>query len=121
MVKGQASRISIGKLARQAGLRPSAIRYYEARGLLRPSMRLPNGYRLYDEDAAATLRFLRRAQGFGITLREIKQLIDLTQRGEQAVRTCPQTGYAASCRRGNADSRAGGFAKGASLSIAPSR
>jgi DNA-binding transcriptional MerR regulator len=44
-------------------------------------MRLPNGYRLYDEDAAATLRFLRRAQSFGITLREIKQLIDLTQRG----------------------------------------
>ncbi len=44
-------------------------------------MRLSNGYRLYDEDAAATLRFLCRAQGFGITLREIKHLIDLTQRG----------------------------------------
>ncbi len=81
MVKGQASRITIGKLARQAGLRPSAIRYYEAHGLLRPSMRLPNGYRVYDEDAVATLRFLRRAQRFRITLREIKQLIDLTQRG----------------------------------------
>ncbi len=81
MVEGQASRITIGKLALQAGLRASAIRYYEAQGLLRPSMRLPNGYRLYDEDAAATLRFLRRAQSFGITLREIKQLIDLTQRG----------------------------------------
>jgi len=81
MVKGQASRITIGKLARQAGLRPSAIRYYEAHGLLRPSMRLPNGYRVYDQDAVATLRFLRRAQRFRITLREIKQLIDLTQRG----------------------------------------
>jgi DNA-binding transcriptional MerR regulator len=46
-------------------------------------MRLPNGYRLYDEDATATLRFLRRAQGFGITLREIKQLIDLTQSGRK--------------------------------------
>jgi DNA-binding transcriptional MerR regulator len=46
-------------------------------------MRLPNGYRLYNEDAAATLRFLRRAQGFGITLREIKQLIDLTQGGRK--------------------------------------
>jgi len=80
MVEGQAG-ITIGKLARQAGLRASAIRYYEAHGLLRPAMRLPNGYRLYDEDAAATLRFLRRAQGFGITLREIKELIDLTQRG----------------------------------------
>ncbi len=83
MVKGQATRITIGKLASQAGLRPSAIQYYEAHGLLRPSMRLPNGYRIYDEDAAETLRFLRRAQGFGITLREIKQLIDLTRRGRQ--------------------------------------
>ncbi len=81
MVKGQASRITIGKLARQAGLRPSAIRYYEAHGLLRRSMRLLNGYRVYDQDAVATLRFLRRAQRFRITLREIKQLIDLTQRG----------------------------------------
>jgi len=44
-------------------------------------MRLPNGYRVYDQDAVATLRFLRRAQRFRITLREIKQLIDLTQRG----------------------------------------
>jgi DNA-binding transcriptional MerR regulator len=81
MVKGQAARITIGKLARQSGLRASAIRYYEAHGLLRPATRLPNGYRLYDDDAAVTLRFLRRAQRFGITLREIKQLIDLTQRG----------------------------------------
>ena len=46
-------------------------------------MRLPNGYRIYDDGAAATLRFLRRAQGFGITLREIKQLIDLTRRGHK--------------------------------------
>jgi len=50
---------------------------------MRPAVRLPNGYRLYDEDSAATLRFLRRAQSFGITLREIKQLIDLTQRGRK--------------------------------------
>jgi len=83
MVQGQGSQITIGKLARQSGLKASAIRYYEARGLLRPAVRLSNGYRLYDEDSVATLRFLRRAQGFGITLREIKQLIDLTQRGRK--------------------------------------
>ena len=81
MVKGQAAEITIGKLARRVGLRPSAIRYYEAHGLLRPSMRLPNGYRMYDERSVATIQFLRRAQRFGITLREIKQLIDLTRQG----------------------------------------
>jgi DNA-binding transcriptional MerR regulator len=83
LVKAQVFPFTRGKLAREAGLRPSAIRYYEAHGLVRPSLRLPNGYRLHDQHAAATLRFLRRAQGFGITLREIKQLIDLTQHGRK--------------------------------------
>jgi DNA-binding transcriptional MerR regulator len=55
--------LTIGKAAARAGLRPSAIRYYEARGLLR-SDRLPNGYRAYDEEAIAALRFIRKAQRF---------------------------------------------------------
>jgi DNA-binding transcriptional MerR regulator len=74
--------IMIGAVAKRTGLRSSAIRYYEAHGLLR-SRRLPNGYRIYDEGAIAALRFLRRAQGFGITLREIKQLLELSRRGQQ--------------------------------------
>lgn len=73
--------IKIGTVAKRTGLRASAIRYYEAHGLLR-SHRLPNGYRIYDHDAIAALRFLRRAQGFGITLREIKQLLELSDRGQ---------------------------------------
>jgi DNA-binding transcriptional MerR regulator len=74
--------IKIGTVARRTGLRSSAIRYYEAHGLLR-SQRLPNGYRVYGEEAISALRFLRRAQGFGITLKEIKQLIELSSRGQQ--------------------------------------
>jgi len=74
--------IKIGTVAKRTGLRSSAIRYYEAHGLLR-ARRLPNGYRVYDEDAIAALRFLRRAQGFGITLHEIKQLLELSGRGQQ--------------------------------------
>ena len=74
--------IKIGTVAKRTGLRSSAIRYYEAHGLL-CSQRLPNGYRVYDDDAIAALRFLRRAQGFGITLREIKQLLELSGRGQQ--------------------------------------
>jgi MerR family copper efflux transcriptional regulator len=77
-------RISV--VARRAGLHSSAIRYYEAHGLLR-SRRLPSGYRVYDEEAIAALRFLRRAQGFGIALKEIKELLDLSSRGH---RPCPR-------------------------------
>lgn len=38
---------------------------------------------MYNDDAITALRFLRRAQGFGITLREIKQLLELSRRGQQ--------------------------------------
>ena len=74
--------LTIGTVAKRTGLRSSAIRYYEAHGLLR-SQRLPNGYRVYNDDAISALRFLRRAQGFGISLREIKQLLELSSRGQQ--------------------------------------
>jgi MerR family transcriptional regulator, copper efflux regulator len=74
--------LTIGKVARRTGLSASAIRYYERQGLLRPS-RLLNGYRVYDEDAVKALRFLCQARTVGITLREIKQLLELTRFGRR--------------------------------------
>jgi len=74
--------LKIGTVARRSGVRCSAIRYYEAHGLLR-SQRLPNGYRVYNDEAIAALRFVRRAQAFGMTLDEIRQLLELSGRGQQ--------------------------------------
>jgi DNA-binding transcriptional MerR regulator len=74
--------LRIGDVARRAGVRASALRYYETRGLLRPAARLPNGYRLYGEDAIAELRFLRRAQALGMKLEEIAELLALSRRGK---------------------------------------
>ncbi len=74
--------LTIGKAGKLTGLSASAVRYYERQGLIRPS-RLPSGYRHYDEDAIRALRFIRRAQALGITLREIRQLLELTRRGER--------------------------------------
>jgi DNA-binding transcriptional MerR regulator len=74
--------LTIGKAANGTGFSTSAMRYYERRGLLRPS-RLSNGYRSYDENAIKTLRFLRQAQILGFTLNEIKQLLELTSDGQQ--------------------------------------
>jgi MerR family copper efflux transcriptional regulator len=75
--------LTIGRVARQVGVQPSAIRYYEAQGILRPADRRPNGYRIYTEDAVKLLRFMRGAQALGITLKEIKPLLTLATQGQQ--------------------------------------
>jgi MerR family copper efflux transcriptional regulator len=75
--------LSIGNVARTVGVRPSAIRYYETRGILRPAERRPNGYRIYGDDAVRLLLFVRRAQALGITLKEIKPLLNLASQGQR--------------------------------------
>lgn len=67
--------LTIGQLARLVGLRPSALRFYEAEGLLRPSGHSAAGYRLYHPEAEATLRFIQRAQRLGFALADIRALL----------------------------------------------
>jgi len=67
--------ITIGKLAKQAGMGVETLRYYERRGLIAPRHRTQAGYRLYDPDAVRRLRFIRRAQTLGFTLDEIGGLL----------------------------------------------
>ena len=74
--------LTIGKLARCVGVRPSAVRYYEARGIVPPAARGSNGYRFFGYDAVMLLRFVKRAQSLGITLREIKPLLDIAATGQ---------------------------------------
>jgi DNA-binding transcriptional MerR regulator len=74
---------TIGKIAARVGLRPSAIRYYERRGILHPAARGGNGYRFYSNDAVKMLLFVKRAQTLGMTLDEIKPLLNLASRGEK--------------------------------------
>lgn len=71
--------MTIGQLARRVGVRPSAIRYYEAQGVLRPPARSGNTYRLYGPDAVTLLHFVRRAKQLGFTLDEIRQLIEASR------------------------------------------
>jgi MerR family transcriptional regulator, copper efflux regulator len=75
--------ITIGKLARRAGVRPSTVRYYEGHRILPAPSRRPSGYRVYSEDSVALLRFIRRAQGFGMSLKEVKQLLTLARQGQR--------------------------------------
>jgi MerR family redox-sensitive transcriptional activator SoxR len=66
--------VTIGALAQQAGLRPSAIRYYERLGLLPAPLR-QSGRRDYDPDAVAQLAVVQFALTTGFTLRDTKQLV----------------------------------------------
>ncbi len=65
--------LSIGQVARQAGLRPSAIRYYESIAVL-PSPRRVDGQRRYDRTVLDRLAFIQIAQRLGFTLTEIQLL-----------------------------------------------
>ena len=71
------SGVTIGQLAREAGLNVQTIRYYERLKLLTPSSRTPSGYRLYYADARRRLGFIKHAQVLGFTLHEIGDLLNL--------------------------------------------
>ncbi len=73
--------MTIGELARQAGVNPRTLRYYERIGLLVPSARTDAGYRLYTDQDAARLSFIRRAQALGFSLTEIADVIALREAG----------------------------------------
>ncbi len=68
---------TIGKIARKAGVSTDTVRYYEKEGLLAPARKTDAGYRLYDEDAARRLRFIKQAQQCGFSLGEIGELLAL--------------------------------------------
>ena len=71
----------IGELADAAGLPTQTIRFYERKGLLLDPERGANGYRHYDESTLTRLRFINSAQAAGLTLAEIRSVIDLRDDG----------------------------------------
>lgn len=66
--------LSIGEVARRAGLRPSALRYYEQAGLLAPQLRA-HGRRCYDPDVLNTLALIGYARRAGFTIADTRQLL----------------------------------------------
>jgi len=73
--------MQIGDLARATGTTTKTIRYYEDIGVLPLARRGPNGYRLYDPEAAERLRFVKDAQATGLTLEEIASVLELREQG----------------------------------------
>lgn len=69
-------RYTIGRLAREAGVPASTVRYYERSRLFRPDGRTGGNYRIYGPEALERLRFIRAAQAIGLTLEDITTLLD---------------------------------------------
>lgn len=67
--------LTIGEVARRAGVAASAIRYYESIGLL-PEPERESGQRRYDESVIGRLAFVRVAQSAGFSLDEITELLE---------------------------------------------
>ncbi len=66
--------LSIGEVAKRAGLRPSALRYYEEAGLISPAARV-SGRRRYDASVLDRLRVIACAQDAGFTIAEVRELL----------------------------------------------
>lgn len=70
--------LTIGRLAKRAGVGIDTVRFYERAGLLPPAARTPSGYRSYSSADVDRMRFIRRAKGLGFTLDEIGELLTLS-------------------------------------------
>ena len=69
--------MQIGIVAKEVGLSVDAIRFYERNGLLPRPPRTEGGFRRYGESDVETLAFVRRVQGLGFKLSEIRGLLRL--------------------------------------------
>jgi MerR family mercuric resistance operon transcriptional regulator len=86
--------LTIGGVAKRAGVHVETLRYYERRGLVQEPPRTPANYRAYPAETVRRVRFIKRAQELGFKLDEISELLDL--------RAAPKTQCGAVKRRAEA-------------------
>jgi MerR family mercuric resistance operon transcriptional regulator len=70
--------LTIGRLARSAGVNIQTIRFYQRRGLVAKPTKPTGGVRRYAPDAVARIRFIKRAQALGFSLDEVALLLGLS-------------------------------------------
>ena len=90
-------------MAAKAGVTPDTLRYYERLGVLPRARRTNGGFRQYGEDVLSRLRFIQRAQSFGLTLKDVRQL--LTDQGRPGRDRCSKVRVLLSVRLQEVDTR----------------
>ncbi len=76
----------VNELAQKSGVSRDTVRFYTKLGLLRPWRDPKNAYQYFNEQDLKRLDFIRRAKYLGYTLKEIKQIIEESQKGSSP---CP--------------------------------
>ena len=74
--------MKIGEVAKAANVHIETIRYYEKFGLIPEPPRTDSGYRIFLTEVVEDLRFIKRAQGLGFSLEEIKKLLSVSRESE---------------------------------------
>lgn len=78
----KARELTVGALAKTAGVNLETVRYYERIGLMPLPRRSGGGHRVYDDQAARHLKFVRRARELGFSIADIKALLNLATPGQ---------------------------------------
>jgi MerR family transcriptional regulator, copper efflux regulator len=66
-----------GELAKEAQVNAETVRFWEVEGLIPKPPRTPAGYRKFPAETVDRLRFIKRSQELGFTLKEIRELLNL--------------------------------------------
>jgi len=74
--------MNVSEIARTVGIAPSAVRFYERKGILPPASRHSNGYREYTDDDLCRLRIVVSLRLLGLDLPVAGRLASLCQSGE---------------------------------------
>ena len=78
--------MKISDAASISELPSKTVRYYADIGLVTPERSVDNGYRLYSERDIKKLVFVRRARGFGFSIEECRELLDLYENNNRSSR-----------------------------------
>lgn len=81
MRRNSTNGLSIGELARLAGVSTDSVRHYERKGVIAQAARAANGYRCYPQATLARVQLIRRALGVGFTLDELTRVLAKRDRG----------------------------------------
>ncbi len=75
------AKLTIGHISKAAGVHIETVRYYQRRGLVSLPPKRARGFRYYTPATATRVRFIKRAQALGMSLKEVQRLLKLDAKG----------------------------------------